>query len=111
MSQVKLSIPQTLLYQLQSTAKQEGVSLEEYILFILSRQTILSSIAYKVSEEDAEYQYQNFNERISQFGKISTEEFEKVLLEREPVDPEPDLQPETVSRLKNRIDEARKKAF
>lgn len=107
MSQIEISVPETLLYQLETVARSEGVPLEQYILSALTRHTMLTPFIRNVSEEDAEYQHKNFTERIKRFGKASSEELEKILRERESVMPEPDLKPETVLRLKNRIAEAK----
>jgi hypothetical protein len=107
MSQIEISVPDTLLYQLKTTAMEEGVSLEQYILFALTRHTMLIPFIRNVSEEDAEYQHKDFTGRIKRLGKASSEELEKILREREPVMPGPDLEPETVLRLKDRIAETK----
>ncbi len=107
MSQIEISLPETLLCQLEITARREGISLEKYILFALTRQTMLTSVIRNISDGDAEYQHKDFAERIKKLGKASPEELDKILRERETVVPGPDLKPETVSRLKNRIAEAK----
>jgi DNA-directed RNA polymerase specialized sigma54-like protein len=107
MSQIEISIPDTLLVQLKKTARKEGVSLEQYILFALTRQTMLSPAIHKLSEKDAESQHKDFTERINRLGKTSSEELEEILQERESVEPDPGLEQETVLRFKNRIDEAK----
>jgi hypothetical protein len=74
MSQIEISVPETLLYQLETSARKEGVSLDRYILFALTRQTVLTPFIRDVSEEDAEYQHKDFTERIKRLGKASSEE-------------------------------------
>jgi len=108
MSQIEISIPDTLLVQLKTTARKEGVSLEQYILFALTRQTMLSPAIRKLSEKDSELQHKEFTERIIRLGKASSEDLEKILKERESAVPEPGLEQETVLRFKNRIAEAKK---
>jgi predicted HicB family RNase H-like nuclease len=103
MSQIEISVPDTLLYQLKTSARREGVSLEQYIIFALTRQTMLTPVFRKVSEGDAEFQQNDFIERIKRLGNASSDELEKILQEREIVEPECGLEPETVLRLKNRI--------
>jgi len=93
MSQIEISIPVTLLIQLKTTARKEGVSLEQYILFALSRQTMLTPAIRKLSEKDSESQHKDFTERIERLGKTSSEDLEKILLEHESVEPEPGLEP------------------
>lgn len=107
MSQIEINVPDTLLGQLKATARKEGVSLEQYILFALTRQTMLAPAICKISENESEFQQKDFAERMNRLGKASAEELENVLQERESVEPETDLKPETVLRLKNRIAEAK----
>lgn len=107
MSQIEISVPDTLLYQLKTTASKEGVSLEQYILFALRRQAMLTSAIHRVSEKDAGFQHKDFTERIKRLGNASSEELEEILQERDPVDPEPGLKQETVLRLKKRIADAK----
>ncbi len=107
MSQIEISVPDTLLYQLKTTARKEGVPLEHYILFALTRQISLTPAIRKVAEKDAECQHKDFTERINRLGNASPEELEKVLSDREPVEPEPELEQQTVLRLKNRITRAK----
>lgn len=103
MSQIEINLPDTLLGQLKATAKKEGVSLEQYILFALTRQTMLAPAIRKVSGNEVELQQKNFADRMNRLGRASAEELENVLRERDSVEPEADLDPETVLRLKNRI--------
>ncbi len=107
MSQIEISVPDTLLDQLKTSAIKEGVSLEQYILFALTRQAMLTPVIRKVSEKDVVFQQNDFIERIKRLGNPSAEELEKILQEREIVEPESGLEPETVLRLKNRISKAK----
>ena len=107
MSQIEIGIPDTLLVQLKTTARKEGVSLEQYILFALTRQTMLSPAICKSSEKDLELQHKDFTERINRLGKASSEELEEILHERESVEPDLGLEQETVLRFKNRIAETK----
>lgn len=107
MSQIKISVPDTLLYQMKKSARREGVSLEQYIVFALTRQTMLIPVIRKVSEGDAEFQQNDFIERIKRLGKASSEELEKILQEREIAEPESGLDPQTVLQLKNRLSKAK----
>ncbi len=68
---------------------------------------MLTPVIRNIPDEDAEYRHKDFAERIKRLGKASSEELDKILRERETVVPGPDLKPETVSRLKNRIAEAK----
>ena len=67
---------------------------------------MLTPMIYKVPEEDIQYQLKDFSERMEKLGKPSHEDLEKVLQEREYVEPESDLSPDIISKLKRRIAEA-----
>ncbi len=107
MSQIEINLPETLRYQLEITARKEGVPLDQYIVFALTRQAMLTSVIHNVPEGDTEHQHEDFTERVKRLGKASSEELDEILQEREHVEPEPGLKPEIVSRLKNRIAEAK----
>ena len=68
---------------------------------------MLTPAIRKLSENDSELQHKDFTERIKRLGKASSEDLEKILQEREAVEPEPGLEQETVLRFKNRIAEAK----
>jgi hypothetical protein len=60
MSQLTLELPQTLHHQLETLAQSEGVSLSQYILFALTRQTTLSYHVQSVPEKDIAQQRSDF---------------------------------------------------
>lgn len=107
MSQIEISVPETLLYQMEITARKEGVSVEEYILFALTRQTMLTSAIKRVPEENLVYQNKDFADQLKRLGTASSKEMEKILRERETVNAEPELEQKTVSHLKSLIAEAK----
>ncbi len=107
MGQVEISLPETLRYHLEIIAKKEKMPLNQYIVYALTRQAMLASMFHTLSKEERVRQHEDFEERLQRLGEASFEDLERILQEREPVEPDPDLAPEVISRLQNRIAEAR----
>ena len=53
MSQVQLQLPESLQSQLEERARREGISLQEYIVYALSRVTTLPDLMEQRAEFDA----------------------------------------------------------
>jgi uncharacterized protein (DUF1778 family) len=103
MSRLTLRLPETLHQQLANLAQGEGISLNQYIVYALTRQ-VSSAYAVKViAKEDIEKQQSNFNDLLAQLGKADAKEIQKVLSRREVVQPEPELTSELINRLKSKI--------
>jgi len=103
MSQLTLKLPETLHHQLKTLAQKEGISLNQYILFALTRQTTLSYKTYKVPESEIAKQRTDFTTLLDSLGEATFSEIEQVMHEREVVHPEPGLTPEIIKRLQDRI--------
>jgi hypothetical protein len=103
MSQLTVELPETLHHQLESLAQTEGVSLSQYVLFALTRQATLSYTVRSVPETEIAQQRTAFATLLNNLGQASFSEIEKVMQEREIVEPEIGLTPEVVKRLQNRI--------
>ena len=87
----------------ETLAQCEGVSLSQYALFALTRQTTLSYTVKSVSETETTQQRAAFAALLNRLGQASFSEIEKIMQEREVVEPETGLTPEVVKRLQNRI--------
>ncbi|MDZ7361809.1 MAG: toxin-antitoxin system HicB family antitoxin [candidate division KSB1 bacterium] len=103
MSQLTLKLPKTLHQQLETLARSEGVSVSQYILFALARQTAFSYHVQSLPEKNIAQQRNDFANLLSSLGQASFSEIEKIMQERELVDPEPGLTSEVVKRLQERI--------
>lgn len=108
MSRLTLELPETLHQQLITLAKDEGVSLRQYILYSLTKQTTLSYTVKPVPENEIIKQRTDFNSLLQSLGHTSFAEIEKIMQEREVVEPEAGLSPEIVKRLQNKIAAKRK---
>jgi len=103
MGRLTVRLPETLHRQLETQARQEGVSLNQYIVYLLTRQATLAYTVRVLPEEDAAQQRAQFRVLLQSLGQASYPEIEKVLAEREVVEPESELSPEVVERLQKRL--------
>lgn len=103
MSRLTLRLPQTLHRQLNDIAESEGVSLNQYIVYALSKQTAQTYLVQPVSEASLRQQDAAFASLLQSLGKVSFAEIETALSGREVVSPEPELTPEVVAHLRARI--------
>lgn len=107
MSRLTLRLPDSLHQQLERMAERERVSLNQYIVYALTRQlTMQDTLAYTVqpvpetviAEERAAYQALR-----QALGRASWQEIRQALDAREPAEPEEGLSPETEAALRARI--------
>lgn len=103
MSRLTLRLPETLHQQLAQLAEGEGVSLNQYIVYALTRQAALTYAIQVVPEIEVEQQQQTFQLLIKQLGQASSAEIESILATREKTEPEVDLSSDVVARLQERI--------
>lgn len=105
MNQLSVSLPKTLQHQLTVLADNEGISLDQYVLYALTRQVTLAYTIQTLPENDREQQQASFNALLQNLGQASIEEISAVLADREEVEPEPGLSPDVIKRLQKRIAE------
>jgi len=103
MSRLTLRLPETLHQQLAQLAEGEGVSLNQYIVYALTRQTALAHAIQVVPQPEVEQQQQAFQSLIKQLGQASSAEIQSVLAAREQAEPEADLSADVIARLKEQI--------
>ena len=103
MSRLTLRLPETLHQQLAQLAEGEGVSLNQYIVYALTRQAALACKIQAVPEAEVAQQQQAFQSLIEQLGQTSPTEIKSVLATREKTDPEAELSTDVVERLQERI--------
>ena len=106
MSRLTLRLPETLHRQLKEQARQEGVSLNHYLVYALTRHVAMTYMVTPIPEEAVQQQRGAFAALLENLGQASSAEIKRVLNEREEVGPEPGLDPEVVARLRQRIAEA-----
>ena len=103
MSRLTLRLPETLHQQLTHLADGEGVSLNQYIVYALTRQMTLAYTVLTVSDVEIKQQQQAFQSLINKLGQASPEEIELALATRELVEPEPELSADVIALLQERI--------
>jgi uncharacterized protein (DUF1778 family) len=103
MSRLTVRLPETLHQQLVRLAESEGVSLNQYIVYALTRQVTSAYTVETVVETIRDRQKESFNTLLQSLGQASSAEIETLMAEREPVEPEESLTPEVINRLQERI--------
>lgn len=103
MSRLTVRLPGTLHSQLTALATREGISLNQYIVYALTRQATLAYTVQAVPEQAVAQQRASFTALLQSLGQASFDEIEAVLAEREVVEPEAGLNPEVITRLQERI--------
>lgn len=103
MNEVTLQLPKTLRRNLEMLAQQEAVPLSQYIVYILSRQISEGYTVRVVPNEEADRQKTVFDNLLKMWGKVPPDEADRILDDREPAEPEADLDAEVVRKLKARI--------
>lgn len=105
MSRLTLRLPDTLHKLLSKRANREGISLNQYIVYALTREATLSHIIQPVSDTDS--QSTEFTTLLEKLGRASFDEIRSVMDDRESVAPENGLSPDRVARLKRKFTENR----
>jgi HicB family len=107
MSRLTLRLPETLHQQLAQVAEQEGVSLNQYIVYALTRQsvnvpvrglTIDPTISVQ-SDPEIERQRSLFQALKDELGESAPADIDAILADREVVNREPELTTDTIDRL------------
>jgi hypothetical protein len=102
-SRVTLQLPATLHRHLASQAQREGVSLQQYIVYALTRQLGQSYTVHVVSEEAVAQQQTQFAVLLAEIGQADPAALTTALAAREPSTPEPELTPDVMTRLHVRL--------
>ncbi len=109
MARLSLQLPDTLHHRLTLQARREGVSLNQFLLFLLAER---SRPAYAVvtADKTVEEQREAFARLRAKLGSASDEEIWKILDERDPALPDTDVgwTPELRQALEERIEAARR---
>jgi HicB family len=110
MARLSLRLPDTLHHRLSTQARREGVSLNQFLVFLLAER---SRPVYSIlpADKTAEEQRASFARLRQELGSTSDEEVWKILDEREPAPSEAaDIgwTPELRQALEKRIEAARR---
>ncbi|MBK8901117.1 MAG: toxin-antitoxin system HicB family antitoxin [Anaerolineaceae bacterium] len=106
MGRFTLRLPETLHNELENRAQQEGVSLNQYIVYMLTRQVASTYTIQVLPEKTVREQKASYERLLDSLGEASLERTKAFLAEREPAEPDKGLTDEVVARLKKRIEES-----
>lgn len=107
MSRLTLRLPDTLHQQLEALAEHESVSLNQYIVYALTKQVTLDYTVQSVPDRAIREQRAAYNALLQSLGPATHEQVAAALAEREPAEPEEGLTPEVIARIRERIAAAR----
>jgi hypothetical protein len=103
MGRLTVRLPGTLHKQLTALAEREGVSLNQFIVYALTRQATLAYTVHPMTEDSIAEQRASYNALLQNLGQASFDEIRAMLKEREHADPETTLNPDVVEALRNRL--------
>lgn len=105
MGRLTVRLPDTLHRQIEDRARHEGVSLNQYIVFALTRQATLAYAIEPVPQEAIMEQRAQYLALLEQLGPTTHAEVERALDARQPADDAAeldtaDLDDDTMERLR-----------
>lgn len=102
MSQLTVCLPDPLHHQLITLANHAGVSLNQYLVSLLTRQTTTAYTVQLIPQATLAQQRLAFDTLLQHLGTASPEEIQAVLAEREPIEPEAEISAEMIERFRQR---------
>jgi hypothetical protein len=102
MSRLTLRLPDSLHRRLADAAGREGVSLNQYLVYLLAQGAASPYSVRLLPEEEVRAQQEAFAELLDELGAVSGAELQGRLDEREVVKPEAGLTPNLIERLQAR---------
>jgi len=104
MSRLTLRLPDSLHRQLEQMASNEAVSLNQYIVFALTRQVTLAYTVQSVPEKAVAEQRAAYTALLQNLGTSSYDEIKKAMDKRQKVKPENGLTQSVIEKVKRRIE-------
>lgn len=103
MSRLTVRIPDSLRRQSEAMARDEGVSINQYVVYALTRQLTPAYTCRVTPEAEIAEQRAQYGALRARLGTASPEAVQEALDAREVVEPDPDLDPGDVARLRDAI--------
>lgn len=103
MGRFTLRLPKTLHNELEARAQNEGVSLNQYIVYALTRQVASTYTIQVLPEESIREQKESYEKLLESLGEGSITATKAFLAEREEGKQEDELTEEVVARLKAKM--------
>jgi len=106
MGRFTVRLPDTLHHELISQAQNEGVSLNQYVVFALTRQMSFGYTVEAVSASEIRQQKEDFDALLQRLGPPDRKAAAEYLSTREVVEPESEYAAELIARVQAKIAEA-----
>ncbi len=103
MSRLTLRLPNTLHNQVRALAEYESISINQYVVYALTRQVTQAYDVQEVPDKVVRQQRAAYIALLQSLGQASFEEIKEVLDGREEVGLEIGLEPEVIEKLQNQI--------
>ena len=103
MSRLTLRLPETLHRQLETLAEHEEISLNQYIVYALTRQVTVAYTVQTLPEKMIAQQKTAYTALLQNLGQASFDEIQKAMAEREMAADDSGLTPEIVKTIQGRI--------
>jgi uncharacterized protein (DUF1778 family) len=108
MGRLTLRLPETLHQELETRARQEGVSLNQYLVYALTRQVAAAYTVQVLPQERVKEQQARYEQVLASLGQPSLEAIKEFLAERETAEPEEGLTDDLVALVEAKIAAATK---
>jgi hypothetical protein len=103
MSRLTLRLPETLHQQLETLAQSEDTSLNQYIVYALTRQVTLAYTVHSMPDKAVAQQKASYTALLHGLGQATFDEIEQALAERDTAEPEKGLTPDVIEAISKRI--------
>lgn len=103
MGRFTLRLPETLHQELETRAQQEGVSLNQYVVYALTRQVATSYTVHVLPEANVKEQKARYEALLESLGRPSAAATRQFLHERELAEPEEGLSPDMIASVEAKI--------
>jgi hypothetical protein len=107
MRRLTLRLPETLFHRLELLADNEGVSLNQYLVYSLTQNVARAYMVIPLSKEEIEKQQAKMDKLLASLEVTSDKEFDTILDEGEFDESGPGLEPEIIARIEAKIVAAR----
>jgi len=103
MGRFTLRLPETLHHELETRAAQEGVSINQYVVYALTRHVAAAYTVQVLPEEHLKEQRQRYAQLLEGLGEPSVKATKEFLAERELAETEEGLTDELAARMEAKI--------
>lgn len=109
MRRFTLRLPETLFHRLELLAENEGISLNQFLVYSLTQTAATAFQIVPLQREDVEKQEVRYQTVLERLANIDAGEFDRILAEGEPVAEYEAVDPDLVERVEAKLAAARKK--